>query len=156
MAIYMDTAASTLPSHAVINTLNQTVNIYANPSSIHDYGQEARYIIDNATDIIANELNCLTQEINYTSGATMSNSLAIQGWLRKNPSGVLFVSSIEHNDIMMLAEYLKNHGKEVIYINVRNDGKLSLNDLIVSSLSICVSFKIFSSDLLSDNWLINL
>lgn len=127
--IYMDTAASTMPSPSVVKIMNQVIDKFANPSSMHDAGIIAREIINNASNIISTKLNCFPKEINYTSGATMSNNIAIQGWMRKNPDGVLLLSSIEHNDIILLAKYLQNHGRRVIFINVDHSGKLVLDEL---------------------------
>ena len=130
MSIYMDTAASTMPSSGVIETMNNVVGEYANPSSMHQMGIRAREIIDNASDIISKQLNCKPSELYYTSGATMSNCVAIQGWMRRNPDGVLIISEIEHNDIMDMAKYLKEHGRTVIHIPVDKNGMICYNHLI--------------------------
>lgn len=103
--IYMDVAASTMPSDKVIQTMKDVVNIYANPSSIHNLGLLAKEVIDVAKTNISDCLGCTTDELYFTSGATMGNQIAIQGWLRAN-KGILIVSRIEHNDIIELCEYL--------------------------------------------------
>lgn len=120
--VYLDSAASTLPSPAVIQTMNDVVKEYANPSSAHEMGIRAREIIDSATDTIANIIHCKPEEIHYTSGATMSNSLAIQGWLRANPGGVIITSMIEHNDIVEMCKYLESKGRRVVYLAVDRYG----------------------------------
>lgn len=127
--VYLDTAASTLPSQGVIDTMNAVVKEYANPSSEHEMGQCAKQIIDGATNKIAKIINCSPEEIHYTSGATMSNCLAIQGWLRANPDGVIITSLIEHNDIMEMCNYLSDHGTPVVYVGVNNYGYINMNVL---------------------------
>ena len=46
----------------------------------------------------------------------MSNNLFIQGFLRAHRNAKLVISSIEHNDIIELADYMKNKN----YENTRN------------------------------------
>ena len=109
--IYMDTAASTMPSEAVIKCLKDNINIYGNPSSLHLEGEKAHKLIMNATDNIARSLNCCRSEIYYTSGATMSNNIFIQGFLRAHKKAKIIISSIEHNDIIELSDYIDKHKK---------------------------------------------
>lgn len=114
--IYMDTAASTMPSEAVIKCMKDNLSIYGNPSSIHDEGEKAHKLIANATDNISNILNCSRSEIYYTSGATMSNNLFIQGFLRAHKNAKLIISQIEHNDIIELSDYIdKQNGYKSVY-----------------------------------------
>ena len=114
--IYMDNAASTLPSEKVIKCLKDNVEIYGNPSSIHYEGEKAYNLISNATDKISKLLNCKKNEIYYTSGATMSNNLFIQGFLRAHKNAKLIISQIEHNDIIELSDYIdKTMGFKYVY-----------------------------------------
>lgn len=109
--IYMDTAASTMPSDEVIKCLKDNLNIYGNPSSLHDEGEKAHKLISNTTDIISRKINCCKSEIYYTSGATMSNNLFIQGFLRAHKNAKLVISKIEHNDIIELSDYIDKQKK---------------------------------------------
>lgn len=113
--IYMDTAASTKPSDAVIKCLKDNLDIYGNPSSLHDEGEKAHRLITNATDNISQILNCNRNEIYYTSGATMSNNLFIQGFMKAHKKAKLVISSIEHNDIIELSDYIDKQ-KKIKYV----------------------------------------
>ncbi|MCR4720921.1 MAG: aminotransferase class V-fold PLP-dependent enzyme [Lachnospiraceae bacterium] len=130
--IYLDNAASTKPSENVIRKMNEIIDIFGNPSSLHTAGVDARYEIVKARQIIADKLNCQPKEINFTSGASMSNSLFIQGFLSANPNGRLIISSIEHDDIIMLADYLDSvHGSNWVYrIGVDREGQLDVDQLV--------------------------
>ena len=129
--IYMDTAASTMPSDAVIKCLKDNVEIYGNPSSIHDEGEKAHKLITNATDKISHILNCCRNEIYYTSGATMSNNLFIQGFLRAHKDAKLVISQIEHNDIIELSDYIdRQKGLKTVYrLPVDFNGFVNINCL---------------------------
>lgn len=145
--IYMDNAASTMPSEKVIKCLKDSVDIYGNPSSIHSEGEKAYKLITNATDKISKILNCERNEIYYTSGATMSNSLFIQGFLRAHKNAKLVISQIEHNDIIELSDYIdKQKGYKYVYrIPVDFNGFINidcleqlLNELNGECVLICI------------------
>ena len=104
--IYMDNAASTMPSNEVVKCIKDNIEVYGNPSSLHNEGERAHKLITNTTETISKILNCEKDEIYYTSGATMSNNLFIQGFLRAHKDAKLIISTIEHNDIIELADYI--------------------------------------------------
>lgn len=103
--IYLDYAASTPTKPQVVNIFTKSLDIYGNPSSVHEEGLKAKRLIDNASNIIANKLNCLPEEIYYTTGATMSNNLIIQGFKKHNIFGYVITSAVEHNDIIELVNF---------------------------------------------------
>lgn len=123
--IYLDNAASTKPSDEVIQTLTEVIDVYSNPSSVHDFGRAAFRIINNAREGIRKQINASQDDqLYFTSGATMSNNLFIWGFMNKHPKAALIVSEIEHKDILLLADYLKLHGREVYYVPVYQDGRI--------------------------------
>jgi len=136
--IYLDNAASTVPSEAVINKINEVVQAYGNPSSLHNIGMQARNYIIEARHIISEKMNCKENELYFTSGATMSNNVFIQGFLRKYPNGRLIISAIEHNDIIMLADYLDSiHGKGWVHrIRVTKHGQIDFVKLNTSLIKL--------------------
>ena len=129
--IYMDTAASTMPSEAVIKCLKDNLDIYGNPSSLHSEGEKAHKLITNVTENIARTFNCCRDEIYYTSGATMSNNLFIQGFMKAHKKAKLVISSIEHNDIIELADYIdkQKRFKYVFRVPVDHNGFLNIDCL---------------------------
>lgn len=125
--IYLDYSASTPLLPQVRNKLKSVLDIYANPSSTHQLGIQAAAIIDEAKSIISKKFVCKSSELYFTSGATMSNNQAIQGFIKANPSCVVITSSIEHDDIyLMLQSYPKN---KQYYIPCDKVGRLSLDYL---------------------------
>jgi cysteine desulfurase len=123
--VYLDNAASTKPSEAVVKTLNEVISIYGNPSSIHDYGREAFRLMIDSYEKIRVKINANKDDkLIFTSGATMSNNVFIQGFMNKYPDAALIVSEIEHKDILMLADYLSAHKRIVYRIPVYQDGTI--------------------------------
>lgn len=96
--IYLDHAASTPVKQEVLDVFVEAVSEYGNPSSDHLMGLKADNIIKKSQSIIANKLNCKPTEIYYTSGATMSNNIAIQGFVCQGGLHVCLSSNVEHND----------------------------------------------------------
>lgn len=123
--VYLDNAASTQPTDAVIKTLFETMDIYGNPSSIHESGREAFRLLVNSKENIRKQIGANEKdEIQFTSGATMSNNIFIQGFMNRYKDAALMVSEIEHKDILLLASYLEKHGRKVYYIPVYQDGRI--------------------------------
>ena len=125
--IYLDSAASTPVKSEVLAKFNDVAKtLYGNPSSLHLAGVEARNEIWDAQEIIADKLNCDVDEIFFTSGATMSNNLLIQGVMRNRPETMFVTTMVEHNDIMELYDWLP-YTKHMI--GVDKDGLLDYDDL---------------------------
>lgn len=105
--IYLDNAASTpVKSEVLAKFVEVAETAYANPSSMHSAGIEARNVIWDTQDILSEKLGCSSDEIFFTTGATMSNNLLIQGVMRKQPETMFVTSNVEHNDIMELYDWL--------------------------------------------------
>lgn len=119
MGIYLDNASSTLPEKNVIRKIDELLKFYGNPSSLHEEGQLAKNVINNANKIISKAINCSEDAIYYTSGATMSNNMAIQGFLRTYPNAQIVISKVEHEDILLLADWID---KQKDYLNVARIG----------------------------------
>ena len=101
--IYFDNAATTKPADNVIKTFERILNnIYGNPSSPHSYGHEASDIMDKARAQVARYMECLPEEVIFTSGATESNNLAIKGIVKryKKNGKRIITTKIEHASVL--------------------------------------------------------
>lgn len=81
MSVYLDYNAS---APIDMRVLDKMVDVYKNSygnadSRTHQYGESAREIVENARKQVANLLNIRPDEVFFTSGATESNNIAIQG-----------------------------------------------------------------------------
>lgn len=130
--IYLDYAASTPVDEEVLNDfIKTTKEEYANPNSNHELGLHAKSIIDESTNKIAKLLNVESDEIIYTSGATESNNLAIQGVANryKNKGKHILVSSLEHNSIISSCTYLQENGFDIDLIPINREGLVDIDVL---------------------------
>lgn len=125
--IYLDNAASTPVNNQVLAKFVEIADSwYGNPSSQHSAGLRAKEIIEKAKDGIATCLSCSSSEIYFTSGATMSNNILIQGMLRKHPEAMFITSEVEHNDIIELYNWLP-YSKRMVGID--KNGIINLEQL---------------------------
>ena len=106
--------------------------VFGNPSSIHHVGREARSILDDARDRVAQIWGSKPSEVVFTSGGTESNNLAIFGTARllRDKGRHLITSRIEHHAVLHCFEYLeKKEGFSVTYLSVDEEGLVSPEDL---------------------------
>lgn len=92
--IYLDAAAGTRIYPEVIETMTDVMtNHWGNASSNNSMGDDARMLIENVRQQIADDINASTEEIIFTSGACEANNLALN---RRNG---ICTSTIEHASI---------------------------------------------------------
>lgn len=125
--IYLDNAASTKVNYRVLAKFNEIADsLYGNPSSKHMEGLLADQCIDMAKVKIADKIHCDSGDIYFTSGATMSNNVLIQGFIRKHPETMFITSEVEHNDIMELYNWLP-YSKRLVTVD--KNGIIDLEQL---------------------------
>lgn len=104
--IYLDNASTTKIRSEVFETMKPWLTEkYGNPSSVHSLGEEAAEAVERSREIIAKKINAKASEIIFTSCATESNNIVING---ANGAGrKLFISPIEHASVNNPAKRLK-------------------------------------------------
>ncbi|MBI4235398.1 cysteine desulfurase [Candidatus Peregrinibacteria bacterium] len=130
--IYLDHAATTYLAPEVLQAmLPYFTELYGNAESVHFQGKKAKIAIDSAREEIAKHLNCKSSEIIFTSGGTESNNLAIFGtaYANKGRGRHLVTSKIEHSSVTNCFKELEKKGFEVTWLEVDNEGFISLGDL---------------------------
>ncbi len=126
--IYLDHAASTPVAPEVVDSmLPHFADDYGNPSSVHRWGQRAEASVDRARLEMATVLNCVPDEIIFTSCGSESDNLALRGVLlaaRTSGRGEHFItSSIEHDAILHTAKQLRDvYGFELSLLPVDEFG----------------------------------
>lgn len=131
--VYLDNAATTqIDDRVVESMLPWLKERYGNASSVHSFGREAKVLIEDARDVIAEFIGARSSEVYFTSGGTESNNFAIKGIAfnhlgRKNH---IISSKIEHSAVLDTLEYLKQRfGFEVTYINTDRHGIINTDEL---------------------------
>lgn len=130
--IYFDHSASSPIYPEVLNTYVQTSQrIMGNPSSLHELGNQANRLLQQARKQIADLLSVTPGEIYFTSGGTEGNNWVMKGTaIEKRQFGKhLILSSIEHPSVRETAKQLETLGFEVSFAPVTNQGFVDVQAL---------------------------
>lgn len=130
--IYLDNAATTRVSEAVLNEmLPYFRETYSNPSAVYTFASESRKAVDRARQQAAELIGAKSEEIYFTGGGSESDNWALiataQAYAEKGKH--IITSKIEHHAVLHTCEYLEKQGYEVTYLDVDEDGKISLEAL---------------------------
>jgi cysteine desulfurase len=126
--IYLDHNATTRPLPAVVRAVADCLtDDWANASSPHALGQQAKRRLAGARAQIADALGCEPAEIVFTSGATEANHLALAGALGAGERRRIVLSAIEHAGLRKLGRRLAEERRaEVDWIGVDRRGALDM------------------------------
>ena len=134
--IYMDHAATTPVDKEVVDAmLPYFTNFYGNASSLHSFGEEAHYALDESRHNVADVLNAEREEIIFTSGGTESDNIAIKGVAfenkdKRNTKGPhIITSAIEHPAVLEPCKHLEKQGFKVKYVSVDKYGMVKIDEL---------------------------
>ena len=129
MHVYADNAATTAMSQTAIDAMVPYFNkIYANPSSLHGAGQEAKEALENARARIAAILGCEAREIYFTSGGSEADNQAIVSAARigaKKGKKHIISTAFEHHAVLHTLQKLEKEGFEVTLLDVRNNHNIT-------------------------------
>jgi cysteine desulfurase len=126
--IYLDSNATTAPAPEVVEAVARAMQeTWANPSSVHRAGGEAKRVLELARESVARLVGCQERELVFTSGGTEGASLAIRGTLEHFKAtdakrSVLVTTKFEHSAVRELAQQVEKRGGEVVWLAGARDG----------------------------------
>ena len=135
MSVYLDYNSSAPIDRRV---LAKMVKIYEGPygnadSRTHDFGTAANGIVEAARAEVAELLSVAKDEVFFTSGATESNNIAIQGlseYAEKTGKRHIISSSIEHKAIINTLKHMQERGFEVNFVSPELDGRVKAEKML--------------------------
>ena len=132
--IYLDYAATTPVDEQVAATMAELQGAggdFANPSAIHPAGRRSSMHVARAAEQVAGLLNADPGRLVWTSGATESNNLAIQGVAhqRAHRGKHLVTMPTEHKAVSDVFRALEADGFEVTWLQPDHNGLLDLDSL---------------------------
>lgn len=130
--IYFDHSATTPVDKEVASLmLEYMTDKFGNPSSIHQFGREARKAMDDARQKVADLIGASANEILFLSGGTEADNLAIKGiaYANRKKGNHIITSSIEHHAVLHTCEFLEKEGYEITYLPVNEFGMVSVDDV---------------------------
>jgi len=143
--IYLDYAATTPVDPRVVKAmLPYFSENFGNTMSLHSFGQDAKLVLEQSRETVANLIGAEPNEIIFTSSATESNNQALKGIALserseskgKDEKNHIIISSIEHPCIIESAKWLEKcgclpdgRGFKITKLPVDKYGLVSLKDL---------------------------
>lgn len=130
--IYLDYNATTPHDPAVIAAMRPFLEThFGNPSSGHAYGQVTHQAVEYARAQVACMLNCLADEVIFTSGGTEANNFAIKGlaFARSDLGNHIVTTQVEHPAVTEVCVWLETQGFEVTYLPVDETGRVTVGDV---------------------------
>ncbi|NLW82037.1 MAG: aminotransferase class V-fold PLP-dependent enzyme [Desulfovibrionales bacterium] len=135
--VYFDNNATTPLHPEVKKTLQEGLEIFGNPSSMHQFGREAREKVEDAREKVASFLGAHAEEILFVGSGSEANNTVLSLLHCDSTTCACSLSGrrdlvttvIEHPCVLNTARHLgrKNHG--VHYLSVDRDGRIDLDDL---------------------------
>ena len=124
--IYLDHNATSplLPEveHAMSEVTKQA---FANPSSPHWAGRDARFLLEESRESLAETLGAKPQEILFTSGGSESNNTVLRQLLGTSGQQHLITSSVEHPSVLETCRILAEQANiELTELTVDSSGSV--------------------------------
>ncbi len=130
--IYLDNAATTKTAPEVVEAmLPYFSEYYGNPSSIYSFASQNKDAVTRQREMIAEALGANSNEIYFTAGGTEADNWALKAAAEayESKGKHIITTKIEHHAILHTAEYLKSRGFEVTYLDVDENGVVSIEEL---------------------------
>lgn len=135
MNVYLDYNASAPINEDVLECM---FDVYRNAignadSRTHLYGETARNVVETARKQVASLLAVKPDEIFFTSGATESNNIAIQGlreYAQEKGKKHIITTSIEHKAILETVKSMEREGFEVEFVSPDLSGRVDAEKVL--------------------------
>lgn len=129
--IYLDYAATTPMRPEVAEKMLEVLSRnFGNPSSIHSFGREARHLLDQSRETVAQSIGAKVSEIIFTSGGTEADNMALFGVAEsyQNKGKHIITTQVEHHAVLHACQKLEKTGYEVTYLPVDESGRISMDE----------------------------
>ncbi len=129
--IYLDHHSTTSVDARVLEAmLPYFTHEHGNASNrTHVFGRNASAAVEQARERVADALGARYSEIHFTSGATESNAIALQGVARRQPGAHLVTSAIEHRSVLDACQRLEREGWQLTVVPVDRHGFVDPDDI---------------------------
>jgi cysteine desulfurase len=153
LPIYLDYHATTPVDPEVFKTMAPYfTEVFGNAASRnHEYGWTAEAAVEAARKQVADLIGASEKEIIFTSGATESNNLALQGVaeMYAEKGNHIIVSPIEHKAVLDTAHALEKKGYKIDYAPLDPYGRVKVTELaqMITDKTILVSIMFANNEI---------
>ncbi|RKZ03742.1 cysteine desulfurase NifS [Candidatus Fermentibacteria bacterium] len=135
--IYLDHNATTPLHPEVKRAIIESIEVFGNPSSLHEDGRQARVLIETAREKVAALINADPDEIMFVGSGSEANNTVLslvscsgaRCSLHSPVDSDLVTSTIEHPCILETSKCLENKGTKVKRVGVDSRGLVKMDDL---------------------------
>ena len=136
--IYLDNAATTPMSEAVISTMSEVMkSTFGNPSSTHQFGRKAKVLVEQSRKNIAKHFNVTASEIVFTAGGSEADNLILNNAVLNLGVKRIVTSKIEHHAVLHTIKSLQKEQNTIVdYVDVNDKGEINykhLNELLLNN-----------------------
>jgi len=136
--VYLDHNATTPLHPEVKKAMSDAMEVFGNPSSMHEFGRDARAMIEDARASIAGFINAEPEEIIFVGSGSEANntvlnltaccaSLECSAACKHRKS--IVTTRIEHPCIIESSKCLAERGMNIEYLDVDRYGKIDIEQL---------------------------
>jgi cysteine desulfurase len=146
MSVYLDYNATSPIDERVLECM---IDVYKNhignaDSRTNTFGEDSRNIVETARKQVSSLLSVNSDEIFFTSGATESNNIALQGlrdYARESGKNHIITTAIEHKAVLETVKHLEKQGFDVDIVPPGASGRVNENDILkrISDKTLVVS-----------------
>lgn len=135
MSVYLDYNATSPIDERV---LDHMIDVYKShtgnaDSRTHIYGEDTRTIVETARKKVAGLIGVKPEEVFFTSGATESNNIALQGlqeYAEESGKNHIVTTTIEHKAVIETVKHLEKHGFHVDLISPGLSGRVNEAEIL--------------------------
>jgi cysteine desulfurase len=128
--IYLDNNATTkLAPEVLEKVVANLATVFGNPSSFHYFGQQAKAVLANARERVAQFLAQKPQEIIFTSSGTEAINMILRGFFGTSFQGHIITSAVEHSAVYNTLQALELAGCKVSYLKPGLYGAVKAEDI---------------------------
>ncbi|WP_352415786.1 cysteine desulfurase family protein [Oscillibacter ruminantium] len=133
--IYLDHAATTPVPKDVADEMYRVLREeYGNPSSQYAYGRQARQLVADGRQTVADALGCAAKNLYFTACGTESDNWAFTAalWQNRRVGKHIVTTAVEHSAILERCRWLEQDGYEVTYLTPDRDGNISADAVLAA------------------------
>ncbi len=128
--VYLDNAATTKLDEDALEAMKPyLIDEYANASQPYSFSRKSRNAIGKSREIIASAINCLPEEIHFTSGGTEGDNWVVKNAFFYNKNKKIITSKIEHHAVLNSAKRVEKWGGTVSFLEPTNLGLITKEEL---------------------------
>lgn len=136
--VYLDHNATTPLHPEVQKTIRDTMEVFGNPSSMHQFGRKARKMVEDARAKVADFIGADPEEVFFVGSGSEANNTVLSifaSCVREGcscqfkPRHEIIATEIEHPCILETSKCMNRRGNPVQYLRVDRFGKVLSEDL---------------------------